>query len=274
MTSDENATRDINFKDLISFYEDKICDITFVISRYPMSNIFYSTILLDEKYLDVINFYNKDLRNTHFLDNEKLPKIIAVTPWYGTHSTGLTFEYPNFKRIKSESINVINEILKTKEMNTMENEDFGMGGFTEDFYNHIRRIREIGPDFTNPEMERLYYENGRRYIKISDNSVLGVKLESYLIRYKDYYFTIFHLDERHRKDGLFGYYFVALVATNNSISEEKLLELFGNEYYGIYRKENDEKLHKEYKYHIIKTDFEWNRDDAENWFKNKIDKLK
>ena len=63
MTSGENATHDINFKDLISFYEDKIGDITFVISRYPMSNIFYSTILLDEKYLDVINFYNKDLHN-------------------------------------------------------------------------------------------------------------------------------------------------------------------------------------------------------------------
>lgn len=149
-----------------------------------------------------------------------------------------------------------------------------MVGFTEDFYDHIRRIREIGPDFTSPEMERLYYENGRRYVKISDNSILGVKLESYLMRYKDYYFTIFHLDERHRKDGLFGYYFVALVATNNSLSEEKLSKLFGDRYYGLYKKENDEKLHKDYKYHIIKTDFEWNRDDAENWFKKEIDKLK
>ena len=123
-------------------------------------------------------------------------------------------------------------------------------------------------------MERIYYESGRRYVNLTDESILGVKLESHLIRYKDYYFTIFHLDERHRKAGLFGYYFIALVATNDNISEDKMKKLFGDDYYGIYKKENDEKLHKDYKYHIVKTDFEWNRDDAENWFKEEINKLK
>lgn len=149
-----------------------------------------------------------------------------------------------------------------------------MVGLTKDFLSQIVRLRTSGPDFSSPEMERYYYESGRRYVNLTDESILGVKLESYLIRYKDYYFTIFHLDERHRKAGLFGYYFIALVITNNNISTDKLKELFGDKYYGIYKKENDEKLHKDYKYHVIKTDFEWNRDDAENWFKEEIDKLK
>lgn len=149
-----------------------------------------------------------------------------------------------------------------------------MVGLTEEFYDQIRRLRTNGPDFTSPEMERVYYENSRKYIKISDDSILGVKLESYLIRYKDYYFFIFHLDERHRKDGLFGYYFVALVISNPNISEEKIMELFGDKYFGIYRKENDDKVHKDYRFYVIKTDFEWNIDDVENWFKEEIDKLK
>ena len=149
-----------------------------------------------------------------------------------------------------------------------------MARFTEEFYDQVRRIRTNGPDFSSPEMERIYYENGRRYINISDDSILGVKMESYLMRYKDYYFTIFYLDERHRKEGLFGYYFVALVATNDNISEEKLSNIFDDKYYGLYRKENDDNLHKDYKYYIVKTDIEWNRDDAENWFKEEINKLK
>ena len=149
-----------------------------------------------------------------------------------------------------------------------------MAELTEEYYEQLRKIRFNGPDFSSPEMERLYYELGRRYVNLTNGSILGVKLESYLIRYEDYYFTIFRLDERHRKDGLFGYYFVALVVSNNNISEDNLKKLFGDKYYGIYRKENDEKLHKDYKYHIIKTDFEWNRDDVENWFKEEINKLK
>lgn len=146
--------------------------------------------------------------------------------------------------------------------------------FTEEFYRQVESIRNPGPDFTSPEMERIYYENGRKYIKLSDNSILGVKLESYLHRYKDYYYIIIHLDERHREEGLFGYYFIALVISNPNVSEDKISDIFRNKYFGIYRKENDEKLHKDYKYYIIKTDFEWNGDDAEEWFKNEIDKLK
>lgn len=149
-----------------------------------------------------------------------------------------------------------------------------MSGLTKDYYKQLRKIRSHAPDFTIPEMERVYYETGRRYVNLIDNSILGVKLESYLIRHRDYYFTIFHLDERHRKAGLFGYYFIALVITNDGISEDKLKKMFGDKYYGIYKKENDEKLHKDYKYHVIKTDIEWNRDDAEKWFKEEIDKLK
>lgn len=146
--------------------------------------------------------------------------------------------------------------------------------FTEEFLMQVKSIRNIGPDFTSPEMERLYYEGGRRYVNISDKSILGVKLETYLTRYIDYYFSIFYLDERHKKDGLFGYYFIALVISNPGITEERIVDIFGDKYFGIYRKENDDKIHKDYKYHIIKTDFEWRVDDVEDWFKEEIDKLK
>mgnify|MGYP000343445621 CR=1 FL=1 len=273
--SDEKVTDDINFKDLDTFYEDTICGITFFISRYiDRPYMYYSTIIIDEKYSDVINFFNTDLCNRHFLNNEKLPEIIKATYGIDNSSMELTFKHSNFKRIKLESINVINEILKAKKITTYESPMIKGSGMTEDFYNQIRRLRTVSSDFDSPEMERIYYESGRRYVNLTDSSILGVKLESYLIRYKDYYFTIFHLDERHRKAGLFGYYFIALVIANDNISEDKLKKIFGDKYYGIYKKENDEKLHKDYKYHIIKTDFEWNRDDAENWFKEEIDKLK
>ena len=263
---DEEEILDINFKDLISFYEDTICGITFVISRYPNKSYmyYYSTIIIDKEYSDIINFFDTNLCNRHFLDNEKLPKIIQVIPGVDNNSMMLTFKHLSFKRIKLESINVINEILREKRTHKSENES----------RLQIVRQRNVGPDFSSPEMEKTYYESGRRYVNLIDGSILGVKLESYLIRYRDYYFTIFHLDERHRKAGLFGYYFIALVITNDDISEGKMKELFGDKYYGIYKKENDEKLHKDYKYHVIKTDFEWNRDDAENWFKEEINKLK
>lgn len=145
--------------------------------------------------------------------------------------------------------------------------------FTEEFLMQVKSIRNIGPDFSSSEMERLYYEGGRRYVNILDKSILGVKLETYLTRYRDYYFSIFHLDERHKKDGLFDYYFIALVISNPGITEERIVDIFGDKYFGIYRKENDEKIHKDYKYHIIKTDFEWRVDDVEDWFKKEIDKL-
>lgn len=149
-----------------------------------------------------------------------------------------------------------------------------MATFTEEYYRQVESIRNPGPDFSSPEMERIYYEMGRKYIKVSDKSILGVKMESYLHRYKDYYYTIVHLDERHREEGLFGNYFVALVISNPNISEDKISDIFGDKYFGIYKKANDDSINKDYKYHIIKTDFEWNRDDAEDWFKHEIDKLK
>ena len=273
--SDEKVIDDIDFKDLETFYEDTICDITFFVSRYVnRPYIFYSTIVIDDQYSDVINFFNTNLCNRHFLDNEKLPKIIKAIPRIDNRTMWLTFKQSDFKRIKMESINVINEILKAKKITTYESSIINGSGVTKDFYDQIIRRRTARPDFDSPEMEKAYYELGRRYVKLSDESILGVKLESYLIRYKDYYFTIFHLDERHRKAGLFGYYFIALVITNDGISADKLKKIFGDKYYGIYKKENDEKLHKDYKYHVIKTDIEWNRDDAENWFKEEIDKLK
>ena len=148
-----------------------------------------------------------------------------------------------------------------------------MADFTEDFYLQIKRLRSKAPDFRDPEMERSYYENSRKYSKISDGSVLGVKLETYLRRYKDYYFTIFHLDERHRKDGLFDNYFVALIISNSNITEEIISDIFGDKYFGIYRKENDENLHKDYRYFIIKSEFEWNVDHVEEWFREEIDRV-
>ena len=120
--SDEIKVSDINFKDLISFYDDKIDDITFVISKYKKSCMFYSTILLDKKYADVINFFDTNLENRHFLDNKKLPVIIKSILGYDDLFIELTFECPNFKRIKLESINVINEILREKMMVASGNE--------------------------------------------------------------------------------------------------------------------------------------------------------
>lgn len=147
---DEEEILDINFKDLISFYEDTICGITFVISRYPKSYMYYystmfyySTIIIDKEYSDIINFFDTNLCNRHFLDNEKLPKIIQVVPGVDDNSMMLTFKHLSFKKIKLESINVINEILREKGIHKTENES----------RLQIVRQRNVGPDFSSPEME-------------------------------------------------------------------------------------------------------------------------
>ena len=118
--SDEKETDDINFKDLATFYEDTICGITFVISRYPNKSYmyYYSTIIIDKEYSDIINFFDTNLCNRHFLDNEKLPEIIKAIPGFDNRSMELTFKQSDFKRI----VLVITEILKAKEMTASENE--------------------------------------------------------------------------------------------------------------------------------------------------------